>query len=124
MCKRVFSVYVGMVGVSVFFLEGLRVRGEEREGEKRRHERETQIRCLSYSPWNDNVDMCPEQNRTGHLSLCGTESNQLSHTAQGSKHVWVTCHDGGAVPAAPRTEEHWCLLWQSSRSLGREQDHS
>ena len=34
MCKRVFSVYVGMVGVSVVFLEGLRVIGEEREKER------------------------------------------------------------------------------------------
>ena len=50
--------------------------------------RETSIVCFSSAPQmvggqTCNPGMCPDQNPTGGLLLCGTTPSQLSHTGQG-----------------------------------------
>ena len=54
----------------------------DREGEEHR------LAALT-GDWTCNAGMCPDQNRTYDLSVCGMMPKQLSHTSQGSLFVSV-----------------------------------
>ena len=75
----------------LFLIFRERRREGKREGEKHQCKIETSIGCVLYVSWLGaelTTQACAlTRNRTGDLSLCGTTTNQLSHTSKGSNSI-------------------------------------
>ena len=70
-----------------------REEGREKEREKHWYERETSISCLLHTPWPGTepaTQACAlTRNRTCDLSVCRMTPNQLSHTSQGPRQIFL-----------------------------------